>query len=75
MAGMSKLFPVALILGVSFVSPAHVPTISERTARKLVREALVALGENGPFGSDRIAEVLLGTGVSHFLGMATGPRG
>lgn len=48
MTGKSNLFRVALVLGVSFVSSAHVPTISEGAARRLVREALVALGENGP---------------------------
>jgi hypothetical protein len=37
----------ALALSVSLASTAHPLTISERTARKLVQEALVTLGENG----------------------------
>lgn len=37
---------VVLALGISLVSSAHLRTISEGTARKLVRQALSALGEN-----------------------------
>ena len=46
MAVVSSFFRVALALGFSFAALALDRTISERTARKLVQEALVALGDN-----------------------------
>jgi hypothetical protein len=48
MAGRFSIFRVALIFGLSFVSFARVPTISEGIARQLVKEALVTLGASGP---------------------------
>lgn len=47
MSGRS-LFQVALAVGISFVASAHLRTIGERTALKLVQEALVTLGATGP---------------------------
>jgi hypothetical protein len=46
--GYRIYFCVAFILGVSSLSYGRPPTISEETARKLVREALVAMGETQP---------------------------
>ena len=40
----SSLIRVALALGISLVASAHERTITERAARKLVQEALVAMG-------------------------------
>lgn len=45
----SSFFLVALALGLSMASPAIERTIDERTARKLVEEALPALGESPRF--------------------------
>ena len=47
MTAMSRFLRVAFALGVSFVALAQFRTISRGTARKLVQEALVAMGENG----------------------------
>jgi hypothetical protein len=41
-----RLLPIALALGVGFFASARDRTISERTARRLVREALVAMGDD-----------------------------
>lgn len=46
MTGKLGFFRVMLALGVSFISSAHPPTISKGVARKLVREAVLALGES-----------------------------
>jgi len=48
MIGRSMFFMLALTLALSMVSLAHPRTISERTARRLVQEALGTLGENRP---------------------------
>ena len=41
-----RLLLIALALGVGFFASARDRTISERTARRLVREALVAMGDD-----------------------------
>lgn len=41
-----RLLPIALALSVGFFASARDRTISERTARRLVREALVAMGDD-----------------------------
>src|SRR5580658_2362179 len=48
MAGRSSFFLVAAALWVGLVCSAQPRTMSEATARKLVREALAAQGESGP---------------------------
>jgi hypothetical protein len=41
-----RLLPIALALGVYFFASARDRTINERTARRLVREALIAIGDH-----------------------------
>jgi len=49
MFGRYILLPVALALAASSASAAHLRTIGQGAARKLVQEALVTLGEDGPW--------------------------